>query len=1119
MRKISMKTLPLHNMRSNLLLLSMILAVLVSAIPGLAHAASLPVSTCAEASGVRTCDLWATTGTLSLPGSVSVPIWGYAADNISPAGLPGPMLIANSGETLEINLHNNLGESTSLSIPGLSGISDRVGVTDGGSKTYTFTGLPPGTYIYQAGPTANGERQVAMGMYGVLIVRPAGSPSQAYDAASAFNDEAVLIMSEIDPLLNAAPTSYDMRDYTPRYFLFNGQPYPNTANIDTLAGNAILLRLVNAGIKSRSLGILGLSYSVISIDGKPFAKPHSATSETLGAGQTADILVGVPASAVADQKYAVYDSSLRLINNNARFGGMLTFINVVGSTGSGDTTGPAASALSLAPNPSDGSSLVTFNATFSDVTTGGNVVDGAEYFIDTAGAGGTGTAMTASDSAFDSVTEAVTTVIDPSSIASGSHNVYIHGHDSAGNWGPFISIALVLDKTGPSVSGLVATPNPSQGVSNVTISGTANDSASGNSNVTAAEYFIDVLGANGTGTTMTRNQTSPIVSLTATISAATMSGLSEGSHWVYAHSQDAYGNWGAFASLQLKVDKSGPATSAVQLRPNPNNGMLPYAPSFQSVRLDATFSEPGSGPITSTVANAEFFIDTVGANGTGILLTPNDGSFNSASENGYAYIPLITVKALSEGSHIISVHARDAVGNWGPFVTATLSIDKTPPTVGSLSLTPSATNSSAVALSAPANDTATGNSNIAAGEYFIDTAGATGTGAAMTATAASPSTSITATIPAGTVAALTPGNHTIYARAKDAAGNWSGTTSAVLFIDRTAPTFTSITLTPNAIPTGTASINLAVNGATDPLVSGLASGVAGGEYWFGVINPAPGGGTAFSGLSVSIPTSSLTPGTYTIRVRIRDAAGNWSTGVGGIRSATLNVSHPVYFSTLGNTNPPGLGGTADDADIYFWSGTTFSRDFVAVTAGLPVGANVDGLDRIDSTHYYLSFSADTVVPGLGTVQDEDVVYYNAGVWSVYFNGTALGLTAANHDIDSFKIVGGVLYFSTTGNSNPPGVTGTADDANIYSWNGVSFTRVVTATATGLPTGANVDGLVFVDATHFYVSFVADTTVPGLGTVQDEDIAYYNSGVWSLYFDGTAQGLTAANQDIDEFDLP
>ncbi|MEO8357146.1 MAG: multicopper oxidase family protein [Chloroflexota bacterium] len=884
-----MNTFTLHKMRSGLLLLSMILALCVSAVPGSAYASTLPAATCTEASGVRTCDLWATTGTLTLPGSTALAIWGYAGDGTSAAGLPGPTLIANSGETLQINLHNNLGEATSLSIPSLSGISDRSGVAGGGTKTYTFANLQPGTYLYQAGPTANGERQVAMGLYGVLIVRPAGQPLQAYGSASAFDDEAVLVMSEIDPLLNAAPTTYNMRNYIPRYFLFNGKAYPGTANIDTLAGNTVLLRLANAGIQSRALGSLGLRQSVISMDGNAFIHPHFAAAETLGSGQTADILVDVPAGAVANQKYAIYDSSLRLLNNGARFGGMLTFINVTGTPGSGDITGPTASALSLTPNPSDGLSNIAFTATLSDAANGNDVVDQAEYFIDSTGSAGTGTALSG---AFASVTEVVSASIDPSSIPSGSHTVYIHGHDAAGNWGAFTSIVLVIDKAGPSTTALSANPNATTGTVSVNISASASDSASGNSNVTVAEYFIDATGANGSGTAMTLNQTTPTVSLTASIPAATMSGLSEGDHTVYVHSQDAFGNWGAFASLLLKVDNSGPATSAVQLRPNPNNGALAYSPSFQSVRLDATFTEPGFGPITSTVANAEFFIDTVGANGTGILITPSDGSFNSASENGYSYLPLLSVNALSNGNHIISIHARDAVGNWGPFTTGVLTIDKTAPTVSGLTITPPISGNTTVALSATADDTATGNSNISAGEYFIDTAGAAGTGAAMTSGAASPNTAITATIPSATVAALTAGNHTIHVRARDAAGNWSTTTSATLLIDRTPPTQSSITLTPSSILGGTASITLSVNGASD---GAGGSGVFGGEYWFGTTNPAPGAGTQFSGLSATVPTSSLAGGTYTLRARVRDVAGNWSTS---FSSATLTVTANSSFPTL-----------------------------------------------------------------------------------------------------------------------------------------------------------------------------------------------------------------------------
>ena len=248
-----------------------------------------------------------------------------------------------------------------------------------------------------------------------------------------------------------------------------------------------------------------------------------------------------------------------------------------------------------------------------------------------------------------------------------------------------------------------------------------------------------------------------------------------------------------------------------------------------------------------------------------------------------------------------------------------------------------------------------------------------------------------------------------------------------------------------------------------------------------------------------------------------------------IGSTLLTVTAPsLYFSTLGNTNPPGVAGTADDADIYFWNGTVFSRviDVTTIPNPLPGGANVDGFVRVSNTYFYMSFAADVTIdlpapiPDL-TVQDEDVVLYDNGTWSVYFDGTSRGLTNNNHDLDAISIIGGTLYFSTLGNTNPPGVGGTADDADIYSWNGSVFSRVIDVTTlpNPLPAGANVDGLKFVDTTHFYLSFAADTAVPGLGTLQDEDVVYYNAGTWSVYFDGTAAGLTAANQDVDAFSIP
>ncbi|MFY9913917.1 MAG: S8 family serine peptidase [Nocardioidaceae bacterium] len=344
--------------------------------------------------------------------------------------------------------------------------------------------------------------------------------------------------------------------------------------------------------------------------------------------------------------------------------------------------------------------------------------------------------------------------------------------------------------------------------------------------------------------------------------------------------------------------------------------------------------------------------------------------------------------------------------------------DATGPTTSSVTVTPSVTDGAdpnGVQLSATADDSSAGGSSIAAAEYFVDNVGADGSGTALTVATAGPVSSLTGSIPASTVSALSDGVHPVWVHSKDAAGNWG---SAV--------------------------------------------------------------------------------------------------------SALLTVSRPqLYISTLGNENPPGVSGTADDADIYRWSGGVFTRDYDASAKGLPGVADIDGYDRVSATQFYASFTAaSTKLPGLGTVQDEDVVYFDGTNWSMFFDGTAKGLTASAQDLDAISIVGGTLYFSTVGNTAVPGVTGTPDNADIYSWNGSSFARVWDATATGLVGAANVNGFVRVDATHFYLSFISTTTkVPGLGLVDDEDVVYFDGSGWSVYFDGTAHGLGgSSNLDVDAFDI-
>jgi hypothetical protein len=170
-----------------------------------------------------------------------------------------------------------------------------------------------------------------------------------------------------------------------------------------------------------------------------------------------DRMVSMPNPAPGGgMKYALYDTSLLLHNNGAiGFGGMLTFVTISGGTP--PAVGPTTSGVSVTPNPADGTADVILSATIS----GDLTITGAEYFIDTQGAAGTGTAMMASDGGFNSASEAVEATIaaaDVAALSTGDHSFYVRGTD--GTWGAFNFTVLHLDNMGPATSAISLVPTP-----------------------------------------------------------------------------------------------------------------------------------------------------------------------------------------------------------------------------------------------------------------------------------------------------------------------------------------------------------------------------------------------------------------------------------------------------------------------------------------------------------------------------------------------------------------------------------------------------------------------------------------------------------------------------------
>jgi FtsP/CotA-like multicopper oxidase with cupredoxin domain len=259
------------------------------------------------------------------------------------------VLCVTQGQTVSINLTNTaLPEATSIVFPGQTGVRT-IGGSPGlftseigpgpGTVTYRFVASQPGTYLYESG--TNPHKQVHMGLYGVLIVRPSVAADRAYaDPDTVFDttQEYLLVIHDIDPDLHQAVERgepYDITAKHDRYWTINGRSFPDTilpnndpvlpeqpygalVTVDevpcatpgagagcTPAGGVAnlpaLIRYANAGLANHPFHPHGNHLRVIARDGRllaggggtgvPAVAAMEAFTKTIGSGQTYDLLV------------------------------------------------------------------------------------------------------------------------------------------------------------------------------------------------------------------------------------------------------------------------------------------------------------------------------------------------------------------------------------------------------------------------------------------------------------------------------------------------------------------------------------------------------------------------------------------------------------------------------------------------------------------------------------------------------------------------------------------------------------------------------------------------------------------------------------------------------------
>ena len=231
-------------------------------------------------------------------------------------------------------------------------------------------------------------------------------------------------------------------------------------------------------------------------------------------------------------------------------------------------------------------------------------------------------------------------------------------------------------------------------------------------------------------------------------------------------------------------------------------------------------------------------------------------------------------------------------------------------------------------------------------------------------------------------------------------------------------------------------------------------------------------------------------------------------------------------------------------DIVAFDGTSFSLYFDGSLVGLDALV-LDAFAVISPTEILMSFSVNSSVPGIPvTVDDSDIVKFTAdspdslgantaGSFSLYFDGSDVGLTKSYEDVDAIELLpDGRLLISTTGGFIVDGLPGSGADEDIIAFMPTSlgsntegtWARYFDGSAVGLAE-EDIDGLALDTAGNIYLSTLRNRMVTDW-PYADEDVSVCDNPTTgdntictslALFFDGSLYGLSS--NDLFSIDLP
>jgi hypothetical protein len=238
----------------------------------------------------------------------------------------------------------------------------------------------------------------------------------------------------------------------------------------------------------------------------------------------------------------------------------------------------------------------------------------------------------------------------------------------------------------------------------------------------------------------------------------------------------------------------------------------------------------------------------------------------------------------------------------------------------------------------------------------------------------------------------------------------------------------------------------------------------------------------------------------------------------------------LYFSRQvnpGDQQFPGVSVPLDDADIYGWDGENFWCVLDASAAGIPDNARLKGMSVQGHNDFLLTFSPAISLPGLGEQVDaEDIVRYQNRTWSLFFDGSDVGL-ANSEGIDAFSLLpDGSLVLSVEGSVRLPNPVGNVSNEDLVQCTGIfgpdtscSWSWYFDGSDVGLRQ-AGLDGAHVIND-NIFLSTNESFSVSGLSG-GSEDVFICNEATigpntacasFSMYFDGSENGL---NRNLTAF---